>query len=421
MLFRQAAKPRVRAMADEPVSLQDRRLIEMLGLTGDEINVTGANALKETTVYTCVRILSEAIAKLPLKVYQDRDGAVKATDHALYTLLKLRPNPYMSASDWLKSMELQRELHGNAYASIELHTRGPLKGQVKALWPMDSTKVQLYIDERGLLSTKNRITYVVTTDGEQRRLKPEEVLHIKHLSLNGLVGISPLDYLKLSVQSAAQGADYINRFFKQGLQAKGLVQYVGDLSPDAEKVFRARFEQMSSGLTNAHRIALMPYGYKFEPISLSLVDAQFLENTQLTIKQIAAAFGIKPHQLGDLEKASYASISEQQRQFYTDTLMSILTAYEQELTYKLFLQSELDAGYYVRFNVDALTRADIKSRYEAYRTGIQAGFLTPNEARAWEELEAVEGGDQLLVNGTMTPLAEAGAAYGGEDSDQDPG
>jgi HK97 family phage portal protein len=112
-----------------------------------------------------------------------------------------------------------------------------------------------------------------------------------------------------------------------------------------------------------------------------------------------------------LERATHTNISEQQRQFYIDTLMAILTSYEQELTYKLLMDSELQEGYYCKFTVDALTRADIKTRYEAYRTGISAGFLTPNEVRAWEELPPAEGGDQLLVNGNVVPIEDAGAAY----------
>src|SRR5690606_24990440 len=151
--------------------------------------------------------------------------------------------------------------------------------------------------------------------------------------------------------------------------------------------------------------------YKFEPIALTLQDAQFLENTQLTIRQIAAAFGIKMHQLNDLSRATYNNTTEQQKEFYTDTLQPILTGYEQELTYKLFLDEEIENGFFVRFNADAILRADIKSRYDAYRLAIQSGFLTPNEVRELEEREPKEGGDQLIVNGNMVPLTEVGAAY----------
>lgn len=394
--------------------------LQFLGIDPDEVNVRGPGALKEATVYACIRILSEAVAKLPLKTYQDTsNGTRKATDHYLYSILKQRPNPYMGTYDWLRCVEAQRGLYGNAYSNIEVYKSGKNKGNVRYVWPLDASKVTVWIDEKGILSSKNSVWYVIDVNGEERKLRPDEILHFKGMTLDGLVGIPPLDYLKTSIENAAQSAEYINKFFKQGLQMKGLVQYVGDLSPESEHMFRDRFERMSSGLSNAHRVALMPYGYRFEPFALNLVDAQFLENTQLTIKQIASAFGVKLHQLNELEKSSYASLSEQQRQFYVDTLMAILTGYEQELGYKLFLQSEIDAGYYCKFQVDSITRADIKTRYDAYRTGIQGGFLQPNEVRDWEELPRVEGGDVLLVNGSMTPIQKAGQAYDkGGDNDQ---
>src|SRR5690606_37487262 len=163
---------------------------------------------------------------------------------------------------------------------------------------------------------------------EQRKIPAHEMLHFcGGLTLNGIVGLSPIDQLRATVENNAHANEFVNKFFKQGLQVKGLVQYVGDLNEEAKRTFREKFESMSSGLNNAHRIALMPIGYKFEPISLSLHDAQFLENAQLTIRQIAAAFGIKMHQLNDLSRATYNNTTEQQKEFYTDTLQPILTGY----------------------------------------------------------------------------------------------
>lgn len=161
---------------------------------------------------------------------------------------------------------------------------------------------------------------------------------------------------------------------------------------------------MAAGLKSAHRVALLPIGYQFQPLELSMTDAQFLETAQLTARQIANAFGVKMHQLNDLSRATHTNVTEQQKAFYQDTLQAILTQYEQELTYKLFTPSEIEQGYYVKFVVDSILRSDIKTRYEAYRVGIQGGFLKPNEVRAWEELPAEPGGDVLLVNQAMTSL-----------------
>lgn len=388
----------------------DELLLSWLGISSDEINVKGKNALKIATVFAAIKILAESVSKLPLKVYQeDENGIQKGTRHYLYNLLKLRPNPYMSTMNYFGALETQLNLHGNSYANIEYDRR---TGKVIGLWPIDSTKVKVYIDNVGLLSTKTKIWYVINVDGKQTKLTPEEILHFKNgVTLDGLIGVAPLDYLKGLMENAASSEKFVNNFYKQGLQSKGIVQYIGDLDERAKRVFRENFESMSSGLNNSHRVALLPIGYQFQPISLSMVDAQFLENTELSIKQIATAYGIKMHQLNDLSKATHTNIEQQQRQFYTDTLQARLTMYEQEMCFKLFLDSELEQGYYLKFNVDAILRADLKTRYEAYRTAIQGGFLKPNEARAKEDLPPEEGGDQLLVNGNMLPIHMAGQAY----------
>lgn len=401
----------------------DRRLAELLGINLDGINVRGKGALKIDTVYACIRIRSESVAKLPFKVYQEDDfGVRKHSKHPVAKLLRLRPNPFMSAFDFWKVTEVQNCLYGNAFVNIEFDRK---TGQPIGLWPIDASKVTIYVDDdtglSGVMRPRSKLWYVVDLGYEKRKIPEDEMLHFRGgLTLNGIVGLSPIEQLKLSVENNAHANEFVNKFFRQGLQVKGLVQYVGDLNEKAKEEFRRKFEEMSSGLKNAHRIALMPIGYKFEPISLSLQDAQFLENTQLTIRQIAAAFGIKMHQLNDLSRATYHNVSEQQREFYTDTLQPILTAYEQEMTYKLFLDEEIEDGFFIRANADAILRADIKSRYEAYRTAIQSGFKTPNEVRALEEDPPLPGGDQLIVNGNMVPLTEVGAAYrkGGDGNQQ---
>ncbi|WP_134705100.1 phage portal protein [Ammoniphilus sp. YIM 78166] len=413
MFFRRAIEKR-----SVEYSLNDPGLLEFLGITPGEVNVVGRNALKEATVFGCVKILAESISKLPLKIYQEDDNGIrKATRHSLNTLLRLRPNPYMSVSDVLKCVETQRNTYGNAYANIETDER---TGRVVGLWPIDAKNVTIWVDDIGLFNSKSRIWYEVNVGGELRKLLPDEILHFKSgVTLDGIVGIAPLDYLRSTVENAASAGRFINNFYKQGLQTKGIVQYVGDLNEEAKKKFREKFEEMSSGLKNSHRISLMPIGYQFQPLSLSMSDAQFLENTELTIRQIATAFGIKMHQINELSRATYNNAAEQQRQFYVETLQPILTMYEQELTWKLFLESELEAGYYCWFNVDSILRSDIKTRYEAYRIGIQGGFLKPNEARAKEEMPPDPEGDRLLVNGNMMPIGMAGTQYlkkGGENN-----
>ena len=403
MLFRRKTKN----LATE-IDANDKELLKWLGIDIDGIDVMGKNSLRQATVFGCLRILSDTISKLPIKIYKKDNGVKKITNHYLEPLLKLRPNPYMSSSDFWKCIEVQRNIYGNSYVAMEFDT----KGKVRALYPLDSSQMQIFIDNTGILNSNNNIWYIYTDNlGLKHKFMNDEILHFKALTLDGLVGISIIDKLKHLIENGKSSEKYINNFFKNGLQVKGIVQYIGDLNPKAEETFRTEFERMSSGLKNAHRIAMLPIGYQFQPIGQRLVDAQFLENTQLTIRQIASVFGIKMHQLNDLEKATHTNIAEQQREFYIDTLQSILTMYEQELIYKLFLNTEIRKGYYLKFNVDSILRADIKTRYESYRIGIQGGFITPNEVRELEEKEPKDGGDELLVNGNMMPVKMAGEQY----------
>ena len=395
------------------IDINDKEILKWLGINIDDIDITGKNSLQQATVFGCLRILSDTVSKLPIKIYKKDNGVKKVTDHYLEPLLKLRPNPYMSSSDFWKCVELQRNIYGNSYVAMEFDK----KGKVRALYPLDSSQMKIYVDNTGVLGSDNNIWYIYTDNlGFKHKFMNDEILHFKALTLDGLAGISVIDRLKHLIENGKSSEKYINNFFKNGLQVKGIVQYVGDLNPKAEETFRTEFERMSSGLKNAHRIAMLPIGYQFQPIGQKLVDAQFLENTQLTIRQIASVFGIKMHQLNDLEKATHTNIAEQQREFYIDTLQSILTMYEQELIYKLFLNTEIRKGYYLKFNVDSILRADIKTRYESYRIGVQGGFITPNEVRELEEKEPKEGGDELLVNGNMMPVKIAGEQYkkGGE-------
>lgn len=380
----------------------------------ESLQIDGANSLKEITVYTCIKILSETLGKLPLKIYQDSGGIRKATDHYLYPLLKLRPNPYMSAFDFWKCLETQRNIYGNSYAYIDVV---PGSWKVQGLYPLNSTKMRVFVDDVGLLSSKNKVWYQYSDDkGNQYLLDEGAILHFKGLTINGIIGLSTIEALRLTIENGKSASTFLNNSYKKGMQAAGILQYTGDLNDAGRDILRKNFESMSSGLINANRIPVMPLGTQFQPLTLKLTDAQFLENTRLTIQQLTAAFGIKPHQVNDQTKTSYASTSEANREFYTDTLLAILTMYEQENNYKLFIPQEINAGFYTKFNADVILRGDTKTRYETYGQAIQNGIKTPNECRAMEEDEPKDGGDQLIVNGNFIPLTMVGKQYakGGE-------
>ena len=377
--------------------------LDFLGIE-DENDLTGLNSLKETTVFTCIKIRSETLSNCPLKIYQDKDGIKKATEHYLYRLLKLRPNPFMSAKTFWGCMEVQRMIYGNAYAWLDMDMAGKIKG----IYPLDASHMQIYVDNAGIFNSENNIWYIYSVNGKRYKLLPDEVYHFKGFTTNGIVGISPLEALKTTVENAKSSAEFLNNSYKSGMQTSGIINYTGTLDDKQKEIFLEKFAKMSAGLKNANRTALMPIGFQYQPIALKLTDAQFIENTRFTLQQLTAAFGIKPHQINDQSKTSYASAAEAYREFYTGTMLDAFTVYEQEITYKSFLDSEIDDGLYVKFNVDVILRADIKTRYAAYATAIQNGFKTDNEIRALEEDVPLEGGDDLLCNGNMIKVKDIG-------------
>ncbi|MBV4417198.1 phage portal protein [Clostridium tyrobutyricum] len=386
-----------------------------LGINSDDLQVRGKNAMKEVVLYTCIKILSETMGKLPFKIYQDNNGTQKATGHYLYQLLKLRPNPYMSAFSFWSCVETLRNIYGNSYVLLDFVQNGRNAGKIQGFYPLDPTKMTIWIDDIGLLSSKNSIWYVYTDNmGNQYKLKNTDLLHFKSLTYDGILGISPIKMLQNSIENSKASQKFLNKSFKNGMQSAGIVNYVGELSPKAEDTFRDNFERMSSGLNNANRISLLPVGYQYQPLALKLVDAQFLENTKLTAQQISGAFGVKLHQLNELVKSSYASTSESNREFYTDTMLGILTMYEQETTYKIFMTTELNNGFYGKFAADVILRGDPKTRYEAYASAIQNGVLMPDECRSMEDRPSAPGGNRLYLNGNMIPAELAGNQYGKE-------
>ncbi|MDK0737890.1 phage portal protein [Clostridium perfringens] len=397
---------------DVGVSLSDSNFWEKFGIKLG-FSISGKKALKENTVYICTKVRAESIGKLSLKVYKERE---EYKEHELYYLLKYKPNPLMNSINFWKCIEAQRTLKGNAYAYIERNK----KGQVTGIYPIDSDNVTKVIDDNNFLSSLSKVWYIVIDNkGIKHKLYSDEILHfIGDITLDGLIGIAPLEYLKCTVENGRATQEFVNKFFKNGLSTKGVIQYVGDLDEKAKRTFRKEFESMSNGLENAHSVSLLPLGYQFQPLSLSMADAQFLENSKLTKREIAAAFGMKSYHLNDLERATFNNLTEQQKDFYITTLQPSLTNYEQEMQDKLFSQYETLKDVRVEFNVDTILRSDIKTRYESYRIGIQSGFLSPNEVRKKENLPAKEGGDELLANGSMIPIIMAGKQYlkGGDNS-----
>ena len=372
-------------------------------------SVTERSAMQMTAVYSCVRILAEAVAGLPLHLYKYTDGGgkEKALNHPLYRLLHDEPNPEMSSFVFRETLMTHLLLWGNAYAQVIRNG----KGEVIALYPLMPNKMSVDRDENGRLY----YTYYRGSDEAIKNkdfavtLQPSDVLHIPGLGFDGLVGYSPIAMAKNAIGMAIACEEYGAKFFANGAAPGGVLEHPGTIK-DPQRV-RESWQSTFGGSGNANKIAVLEEGMKYTPIGISPEQAQFLETRKFQINEIARIFRVPPHMVGDLEKSSFSNIEQQSLEFVKYTLDPWVIRWEQSIQRALLSQGE-KAEYFVKFNLEGLLRGDYQSRMNGYAIGRQNGWMSANDIRELENLDRIpveEGGDLYLINGNMLPLKDAGA------------
>lgn len=417
MKFRQRLKTAFNIITNKAEKQWElNQLINFLGLKG-----TKEKALSEATYFACLKVLSESVGKLPLKLlrHQENNGVITARTHPIYRVLHDRPNPYMTSTTFWSTIEQNRNHWGNAYALI----KGA--GSKMSLWILPSEEVEIWYDDQKILSDVADIYYIYSHSGKQYQFGSEQILHFKASnSFDGIKGISVREQLEMTINGNIKAQKMLNSMYKSGFTAKAVVQLTSDLNKEDREKFAKGLEKFAgSDLDDEEirNIIPIPVGTELKPLNIKLADNQFIDVKKYSALQIAAAFGIKPNQIGDYEKSSYASAEAQQLSFYVDTLLYIIKQYEEELNYKLLSADEIESGYYFKFNVAVILRADLKTQIETLSQAVSNFIYTPNEARALLDLEAKEGGDQLLGNGASIPVTLAGTQYiksGGKEEEK---
>ena len=371
--------------------------------------VTERSAMQMTAVYSCVRILAEAVAGLPLHLYRYKEdgGKEKALDHPLYLLLHDEPNPEMSSFVFRETLMTHLLLWGNAYAQIIRNG----KGEVIALYPLMPNRMVVDRDIHGQLYYQyTRSTEEAPTmKGVTVNLPPSDVLHIPGLGFDGLVGYSPIAMAKNAIGMAIACEEYGAKFFANGAAPGGVLEHPGTIK-DPQRV-RESWQSTFGGSGNSNKIAVLEEGMKYTPIGISPEQAQFLETRKFQINEIARIFRVPPHMVGDLEKSSFSNIEQQSLEFVKYTLEPWLVRWEQSIQRTLFSPEE-KKSYFAKFNVEGLLRGDYASRMTGYATARQNGWMSANDIRELENMDRIpaeEGGDLYLINGNMLPLGNAGA------------
>lgn len=389
------------------------QLVALLNFLG--LQDTDKSELSEATYFACLKVLSETLGKLPLKLlkHNENNGVTVCRTHPLYRVLNERPNKFMTATTFWSTVEYNRNHHGNAYVLI--NTKKKSNKVETSLWVLPSDCVEIWYDDAKKINDIPDIYYRYSCTAGTFTFGSEEILHFKTSStFDGITGMSVRERLKSTIIGNNKAQELVNQMYDNGFTAKAVVQYTSSLSDENAKEFAKGIEKFATGKYSDEElknIIPIPLGATLTPLNIKLADNQFIEVKKYSALQIASAFGIKPYQIGDYEKSSYSSAEAQQLSFYIDTMLYIIKQYEEEISYKLLSDEEESEGYHFKFNIAVILRADQKTQVETLSKGVSNFIYTPNEARAFLDLEAKEGGDRLLGNGASIPVEYTGAQY----------
>lgn len=353
--------------------------------TGRE--VTPETAREAPTVYACTRLISQSVARMEWRVMRRNSDGISepAKDHPLYAILNVEANPYMGALIFRESMLLDCLLYGNAYAVIERD----LTGRPKALHKLRADCVQVSRNEEGL---------PVYAHLSARYGRPEhiyqgyDIFHLRAPSLDGLLGETPIYLVRNIIAVELEAERFVASFFKNGARPAGIIKVAGTLTEEALKRLRQSWQAITGGAENAGRVAILESGYQWEKVSVDPEEAKLVELRGYCRSQIAAAFNVPVHMVGDATKVSYASAEQADGEFVKHCLGNWASRFEEEAARKLIRPGE---GIETHISFDALLRGDLSTRFAAYSVALNNGFLTINEVRERENYAPVDGGNSV--------------------------
>jgi HK97 family phage portal protein len=384
------------------------------GSSASGIIVNPQTAMQAAAVFSCIKVLAESVAMLPCNLLTKSDsGDVERADkHPLFALLHDQPNDFQTAVEFWEMVVLHLCTRGNSYSFVN-RTRS---GAIAEIIPQHPDMVRATMLPNWTLQYQ-----VAMPDGTFKTYGQGELLHIRGLTTNGWLGISPIAYARESIGLALATEKFGSQLFRNGAKMGGVLEHPGKLSDEAYKRVKESFDAATSG-ENAHKTALLEEGMKFAKVSMTGEDAQFLETRKYQRSEIAAIFRVPPHMIGDLEKATFSNIEQQSLEFVTYSLMPWLVRIEKAVKRDLLTPKER-ATLSLKFNTAALMRGDAKSRSEYYASGILNGWMTRNEARASESeigllMNPLDELDEPLMPLNMAVVGEEPAEPAGEVTDE---
>lgn len=391
----------LRASPENPttnLSDPDQWLIDWFGggTAATGIAVTRESAMRCLAFFACVRVLGESVASLPCMVYRrraDGRGKDRADGHPIYELLHVQPNGVQSGFSFFETETMRIASGGNSYSLIEL-TGG---GQVAGLWPRDPDTITPVLD-------KQRRAVVYLENGfDGPAYAADRVLHVPGPGTDGVKGLSPVSVAREALGLALAAEKYGATLFGRGGRPAGVLSSEAELEEEQAEELRKRWEQIYGSIEKSNRVVVLGHGAQFKPITIPPEDAQFLESRRFQAVEIARMFRMPPHMIGDLERATFSNIEHQSLAFVVHTLRPWLVRWEREINRKLFTPREREQGYFAEFKVEGLLRGASAARAAYYASAITNGWMNRNEARGFENMNAVDGLDEFLVPKNMGP------------------
>ena len=347
--------------------------------------VTPPVALQMTAVFASVRLLSESIAMLPLNLYK-RDGRNKdiATNHPLYGLIKYKPNQDMNSFVFMQTLVASMLLRGSGYIQRVVNKYGNTL-ELCVLLPQ-------YVSKKRV---NGSIIYTYSDGYTNRDFRQDEITNIPYFTTNGVDGLSPIGVCRNAVKLGLTAENHATFFYENGAKPSGFIKTPGVLSDDAYNRLRKSVNDNYVG-SNSFKVGILEGGSEYQGVTLNLKDAQFIESRKFQVSEIARIYGVPPHKIGDLEKATFSNIEQQNTDFAVSSIQPLCTKIESALNASLLTSKEIEQGYYFKFNLAALLRGDIASRGTYYGQGRQWGWLSANDIRDLEDENPIEGGDIYL-------------------------
>lgn len=354
-----------------------------------QININTFTAMKYTAVFACVRVLSETLAAMPIMLYRKKpDGdREQVNDLAIYDILHNQPNSEMSPFNFKEMCMIALNTGGNSVCERLVNRYGELVG----LYPYPWSMVQIERD-----AVTGRLIYKIRDGTKQKILTRDQVFHIPGLSFDGVVGVSPIQYAASAIKLGLSYEQFGVNFYRNGTNASGAFTHPGTLSDPAFERLKTDLTKNYSGLANTGKPLILEEGMDFKPFTINPADAQLIENKKFQTEDIARIYRVPLHLIQNLDRATFSNIEQQSLEFVMYTMLPWFKRWEENINMQLLNRLQRTAGYYLEFKVDSLLRGDAKSRAEAYAAGRNAGYLSVNDIRRLENMNAIENGDVYL-------------------------